>query len=102
MNMRVVQDHFKHNIALGDILLHVVKNRVQYVIVYGIRVNRYGDFILNVHSARQYISGAEYFIYKTHIKSNKGIIKVDKDVPETIKHLLYRQVGKNINTIVSK
>lgn len=94
--MKVTQDHFKQDVTIGDILLHATRRRIQYVIVYGIRVDRYGHVILNVHSARKYMGSKQYYTYKTHIKSDTGIVKLDKDVPEDIKKLLYGTIGKNL------
>jgi hypothetical protein len=94
--MKVTQDHFKQDVTIGDILLHYVKNRIQYVIVYGMRVDRYGHVILNVHSARKYMNSKQFYTYKTHIKSDSGIVKVDKDVPEDVKRLLYGTIGKHL------
>jgi len=100
--MKVTQDHFKQDVTIGDILLHYSRGRIQYVIVYGMRVDRYGHVILQVHSARNYTGSKSRYTYKTHIKSDSGIVRVDKDVPEDIKKLLYGTIGKNINTILPR
>ena len=94
--MKVTQDHFKNEVAIGDILLHYGKGKIQYVMVYGMRVDRYGHVVLNVHSARQYMGSKQFYTYKTHIKSDTGIVKVDKDIPADIRKLLYGTIGKSL------
>lgn len=94
--MKVVHDHFGNDVSIGDILLHRTKHAMRYVIVYGMRVDRYGDVVLNVHSAAKYSGSDKLYVYKTHIRSDTGIVKLTNDIPDEIKKLLYRQVGKHI------
>lgn len=98
--MQVVKDRFKNDVAIGDILLHVVKKSstvsINYVIVYGMKINRSGDIVLNVHAAKQYYGSKQFFTYKTHVRVDTGIVKLTNDVPVEIKTLLYHTIGKSL------